>query len=836
MVERATGTAVDFARLGARCREALAIAQASAVRRGHSSVSSDHIFHALLEQDDGPLRDLQKPGDRSLERLKGLFESRLERIPSAVSSETRLLPALEALLARATQEADASQSRYVTVGHLLIAYIESELPGGELLKNGGITRDRIVAFGYAFQDLPGFQRIESQCPTLRRFGRDLTVQAAQGKVDPVFHRDAEVRRVIQILLRRTKNNPLLVGEPGVGKTAIAEAAAQRIVQGDVAEGLRGRRIVAIDMGVLVAGTQYRGMFEERWKRLIQEVEDSKGAIILFLDEAHTMLGAGQCEGQALDAADMVKPALARGALRIIAATTTAEYRRHFEKDAALERRFQPVFLDEPSVEATVGILRGLKSRYASHHGVAILDDALVAAAKLSDKYLGDRRLPDKAIDLVDEAAAERRMELDGSPSELDTMERRIVDLEIARQGNDDPTISRELAELRTAAGWLRTRWQQEKDALAQSRRLGGAKMGLACGSPHLIHEAVDANDIARVLSRWSGVPVASLMADEIQRLQGLEEKLAKAVVGQDHAARIITGAIVRARTGVKAQDRPIGSFLFAGPTGVGKTEMAKALARHLFDGDKGLVRIQMSELSDPSSVGRLIGTSLGNGGLDGGELTEAVRRRPYSVVLFDEFEKAHPEVHHLLLRVLDEGRLTDARGRTVDFRNTLMILTSNLLAGEGSPAIGFGESRGMGDKIENECARELVNRFDAVVRFRPLTEEHMLPIVALQTVNLSMRLKERGIELRFTPEAERLLAKRGYDPKYGARPLRRLIETEIETEIGLLILRGQEGVELVVATSGDRFVVAADRRTCAGLDLQSATLLETAPRTRGAPA
>ena len=821
MVERVPGTVVDFARLGARCREVLSIAQASAVRRGHASVGVDHLLHALLEQDDGPVRDLQKPGERSVERLKGFLESRLERLPPATSRQTHLLPALEALFARATREADASKSRYVTVGHLLIAYLDSELPGGELLRNGGITRDRIVTFGYAIQDLPGFQRIESQCPTLRQFGRDLTVQAARGKIDPVFHRDAEVRRVIQILLRRTKNNPLLVGEPGVGKTAIAEATAQRIVQGDVAEGLRGRRIITIDMGVLVAGTKYRGMFEERWKRLIQEVVDSKGAIILFLDEAHTLLGAGQCEGQALGAADMVKPALARGALRIIAATTTAEYRRYFEKDAALERRFQPVFLDEPSVEATIGILRGLKSRYASHHGVEIMDDALVAAAKLSDKYLGDRRLPDKAIDLVDEAGAERRMELDGSPAELDSMERRIVDLEIARQGNEDPAIATELAELRTAAGWLRTRWQQEKEVLEQTRRLGGARMSTACESPRLIRGAVDANDIARVLSRWSGVPVASLMADEFQKLQGLEERLAKAVVGQDHAARIIAGAIIRARTGVKAEDRPIGSFLFAGPTGVGKTEMAKALARHLFSGEQGLVRIQMNELSDPSSVARLIGNSASNNPLDAGELTEAVRRRPYSVVLFDEFEKAHPEVHHLLLRVLDEGRLTDARGRTVDFRNTMMILTSNLGAGDNAPAIGFGENRGIHDKVEKECSRELVNRFDAVVTFRPLTEEHMVSIVKLQTSSLSRRLKERGIELRFTPEAEWLLAKRGYDPKYGARPLRRLIETEIETDIGLLILRGQHGVELVVATSGDRFVVGAGRHTCAGLDLES---------------
>ncbi len=819
MIERVSGVAMDFARLGGRCREVLSIAQASAVRRGHASVGVEHLLHALLDQDDGPVRDLQKPGERSVERLKGFLESRLERIPSTVSSETRLLPALEALLARAIGEADASKSRCVTLGHVLIAYLESELPGGELLQNGGITRDRIVTFGYAIQDLPGFQRIESQCPTLRKFGRDLTVQAAQGRLDPVFHRDAEVRRVIQILLRRTKNNPLLVGEPGVGKTAIAEAAAQRIVQGDVAEGLRGRRIVAIDMGVLVAGTKYRGMFEERWKQLIQEVEDSKGAIILFLDEAHTLLGAGQCEGQALDAADMVKPALARGALRIIAATTTAEYRRHFEKDAALERRFQPIFVDEPSVEATIGILRGLKSRYASHHGVGILDDALVAAAKLSDKYLGDRRLPDKAIDLVDEAAAERRMELDGSPSELDAMERRIVDLEVARQGHEDPAITRELAELRTAAGWLRTRWQQEKEALEQTRRLGVAKMSLACGSPRLIREDVDANDIARVLSRWSGVPVASLMGDEIQRLQHLEETLAKTVVGQDHAARVIARAIVRARTGVKAQDRPIGSFLFAGPTGVGKTEMAKALAHHLFGGERGLVRIQMSELSDPSSVTRLIGNSGAHNALDAGELTGAVRRRPYSVVLFDEFEKAHPEVHHLLLRVLDEGRLTDGRGRTVDFRNTLMILTSNLGAGDNAAAIGFGEGRGIQDKLEKECSRELVNRFDAVVTFRPLTEEHMISIAKLQASSLSNRLKERGIVLRFAPEAERLLAKRGYDPKYGARPLRRLIETEIETEIGMLILRGQDRVPLVVATSGERFLVGADRHTCAGVTI-----------------
>jgi len=811
---------MDFARLGARCREVLSIAQASAVRRGHANISVDHLLHALLDQDDGPVRDLQKPGERSVERVKGLLESRLERLPPETSAQTHLLPALESLFARATREADASKSRFVTLGHLLIAYLESELPGAELLKNSGITRDRIVTFGYATQDLPGFQRIERQCPTLRRFGRDLTVQAAQGKIDPVLNRDVEVRRVIQILLRRTKNNPLLVGEPGVGKTAVAEATAQRIVQGDVAEGLRGRRIISIDMGVLVAGTKYRGMFEERWKQVLQEVEDSKGVIILFIDEAHTMVGAGQCEGQALDAADMVKPALARGALRIIAATTTAEYRRYFEKDAALERRFQPVFLDEPTVEGTIGILRGLKPRYASHHGVAILDEALVAAAKLSDRYLGDRRLPDKAIDLVDEAAAERRMELDGSPAELDAMERRIVDLEIARQGSEDASIAREIAELRTAAGWLRTRWQQEKEAVVLSRRHGGANMSVAGGAPHLIREAVDANDIAKVLSRWSGVPVASLMGDEIQRLQGLEDKLAKAVVGQDHAARIIAGAIVRARTGVKAQDRSIGSFLFAGPTGVGKTEMAKAISRHLFDGDKGLVRIQMSELSDPSSVRRLIGASTGYDGLDRGELTEAVRRRPYSVVLFDEFEKAHSEVHHLLLRVLDEGRLTDAKGRTVDFRNTLMILTSNLAAGDNASAIGFGESRAIQNKLDKECSRELVNRFDAIVIFRPLKEEHMVSIVKLQTSSLSRRLRERGIELCFTPEAEGLLAKRGYDPRYGARPLRRLIETEIETEIGLLILRGQDTSKILVSASGERLLVGADRHTCAGPDLQ----------------
>lgn len=817
MVERAPGNAMDFTRLSARCREVLSIAQASAVRRGHGGVGADHLLHALLDQEAGPVRDLQRPGDRSVERLKGLLESRLERIPAGSSTETRLLPALQAIFLRATREADASQSRYVTLGHLLIAYLLSEFPGGELLQNGGITRDRIVAFGYLMQDLPGFQRVENQCPTLRRFGRDLTVLAAQGKSDPVFHRDTEVRRVIQILLRRTKNNPLLVGEPGVGKTAVAEAAAQRIVQGDVAEGLRGRRIIAIDMGVLVAGTKYRGMFEERWKRLIQEVEDSKGAIILFIDEAHTLVGAGQCEGQALDAADMVKPALARGNVRIIAATTTAEYRRYFEKDAALERRFQPVFLDEPSVEGTIGILRGLKSRYASHHGVEILDEALVAAARLSDRYLGDRRLPDKAIDLVDEAAAERRMELDGSPSELDAMERRIVDLEIAKQGSGDAAIARELAELRTAAGWLRTRWQQEKESLARARR-HGAGTSLTCQGPRLVREAVDENDIARVLSRWSGVPVASLMADEIQKLQGLDEKLAESVIGQEHAARVVARAIVRARTAVKAQDRPIGSFLFAGPTGVGKTEMAKALARHLFDCDKGLIRIQMSELSDPGAVARLIGVSAGGSGLDSAGLTEAVRRRPYSVVLFDEFEKAHPDVHHLLLRVLDEGRLTDAQGRTVDFRNTLMILTSNLGAGDGAPAIGFGESRGIQNRLEKDCSRELINRFDAVITFRPLTEEHMLRIVDLQTTNLSRRLKERGIELRWTPSAKRLLAKRGYDPKYGARPLRRLIETEIETEIGLLILRGQDRGELLVETCGEGFVVRASRETRAGLD------------------
>jgi ATP-dependent Clp protease ATP-binding subunit ClpB len=679
------------------------------------------------------------------------------------------------------------------MGHLMLAFLETDPSRGDLLKGAGITRDRIVASGYALQDLPGFQRFEMQCPVLRKYGQDLTVLAARGKVDPVFHRDAEVRRVIQILLRRTKNNPLLVGEPGIGKTAVAEAVAQRIVQGDVGEGLRGRRIISIDMGVLLAGTVYRGMFEERFKRLIQEVEGSQGAIILFLDEAHTLLGAGQCEGQPLDAADMVKPALARGKVRIIAATTTSEYRRHFERDAALERRFQPVFLDEPSLEATLDILRGLKSRYCAHHGVEILDEALVAAAKLSDRYLGDRRLPDKAIDLVDEAASERRMELEGLPADLDAMERRIVDLEIAGRGSGDPAVARQLAELRTAAGWLRNRWVQEKRAAP------------APGAPRLVRNAVDANDVAKVLSRWSGVPLARLLSDEIQRLQGLEERLVSSVVGQEQAARLVARAIVRARTGVKAPDRPIGSFLFTGPTGVGKTEMAKALARYLFDGEHGLLRIQMSELSDFSSVSRLIGGGSGYNG--SGELTEAVRRRPYSIVLFDEFEKAHPEVHNLLLRILDEGRLTDAQGRTVDFRNALMVLTSNLTAADGASSIGFGESRGVAASLEKALSRELLNRIDAIVAFRPLTEQHMLSIVDLQTASLSHRLRARGIEVRFSPEAKRLLAERGYDSRYGARPLRRLIETEIETELGLRILRGEDTSEVVVTTRGDGFAV-----------------------------
>ncbi len=812
MIERPQGTVVDFNRLGARAREALAVAQASAVRRGHAGVTLDHLLHALLGQDDGPLRDLPSPGNRSLLRLKGIVESRLERIPSSVSSQTRLVPALEAFLERAAREADTSKARYVTVGHFLLAFLETDPISAELLKTGGITRDRIVTFGYAAQDLCALQHVESQCPTLRKYGRDLTVLAAQGKIDPVFHRDAEVRRIIQILLRRTKNNPLLVGEPGVGKTAVAEAVAHRIVQGDVSVGLRGRRLVAIDMGVLVAGTQYRGMFEQRWKDLIREVEESKGAIILFLDEAHTLVGAGQCEGQALDAADMVKPVLARGLVRIVAATTTNEYRRYFERDSALERRFQPVFLDEPSVEATVGILRGLKPRYAAHHGVRIADEALVAAAQLSARYIGDRRLPDKAIDLIDESAAELRMELDGLPAELDGMERRIVELETARRGGSDPETVRELGELRTEAGWLRIRWQQEKEAVQRAQGLGGEIVS-ASG---LVRDAVDADAVARVLSRWSGVPVAALVADEIQKLQGLEDKLAASVIGQEHAARAIARALVRARTGVKAQDRPIGSFLFAGPTGVGKTEMAKALARHLFDGEDKLVRIQMSELSDSTAVSRLIGSPGAYSRFEGGELTEAIRRRPFAVVLFDELEKAHPDVHHLLLRVLDEGRLTDGRGRTIDFRNTMMILTSNVGAGDGVSSIGFGEGRGTGSAIEKEWPRELVNRFDAIIVFRPLNEKHMLSVVEIQTTILARRMKERGIEIRFTPEAKSLLAKRGCDPRYGARPLRRLIESEIETEIGLMLLKGGSPRNLLAAANGEEFLVEEDQHTCAG--------------------
>jgi ATP-dependent Clp protease ATP-binding subunit ClpC len=708
-----------------------------------------------------------------------------------------------ALLQRAASIADDEKSRFLSSSHLFVALVESEGRIGELLRARGLTRNRIEVEDFAEKHRAS--PLDRGRPNLKRFGRDLTQDASRGCLDPVIGRDTEVSRVIRILLRRSKNNPILVGEPGVGKTAIAEALAERIVRGDVPDALQRKTIVSVDLGAMVAGTMYRGMFEERLKGVIREAAASEGNVILFIDEVHTLLRSGAVEGGTLDGANMLKPALARGEIRVIAATTTEEHRRYFSQDAALERRFQPVVLEEPSVPETIRVLRGLKARYEKHHAVRIQDEALVAAAKLSKRYVPDRRLPDKAIDVLDEAASGRHMERNGPPEELDRMERRIVELEVERRGRRVQGLERELAELRTAAGWLRSRWQQ-----GESRN------------------SVTEDDVARVVSRWSGVPVERLLTEETGKLLELEENLSRSVVGQPEAARVVARAVVRARAGIKAEDRPIGSFLFAGPTGVGKTEMAKALARHLFDDERGLIRIQLSEFSESQSVSRLIGAPPGYHGHEkGGRLTEAVRKRPYSVVLFDELEKAHPDVHHLLLQVLDEGILTDAAGATADFRNTILIFTSNLGWNEGASVVGFGKDRVVENAVEKHCSKELVNRFDAIVTFRSLTREHIFSIVEIQTARLTKRLADEGWSVVWTDAAKTWLAKHGYDPKFGGRPLRRLIEGEVETAIGERVLRGLAG-DMRVDVRDGRILVEGLRASNASVGPKDSHPLETA--------
>jgi ATP-dependent Clp protease ATP-binding subunit ClpB len=832
-----------------KAQEAILAAQQLAASLSHPLVEPEHLLVALLEQRDGIVPEVFRKMGADPAEIGRAARELVEKIPQAYGgAQPGLSPRLKAVTDIAEAEAARLKDDFVSTEHLLVG-IASETgrsPAARLLTERGLTRDKIFA---ALTSIRGSQRVTSQNPegtyqALERYGRDLTELARKGKLDPVIGRDEEIRRVIQVLSRRTKNNPVLIGEPGVGKTAIVEGLAGRIIRGDVPEGLKNKRIVALDMGALVAGAKYRGEFEERLKAVLKEITDAQGQVILFIDELHTVVGAGAAEGS-MDASNMLKPMLARGELHTVGATTLNEYRKYIEKDAALERRFQIVIVSEPTVEDTISILRGLRERYEIHHGVKFKDSALVAAAVLSNRYISDRFLPDKAIDLVDEAASKLRMEIDSMPAELDEVERRIMQLEIEREAlrkeKDKASVERlgklekELADLKEERGRLAAHWQQEKDAIQKIRKLkeelegvrrdvegaqrGGdyakaselqygrvpqleqqirqeeERLSSAQAGHRMLKEEVDEEDIAEVVSKWTHIPVSRLMEGEIQKLIKMEERLHQRVIGQEEAIVAVSNAIRRARAGLQDPNRPLGSFLFLGPTGVGKTELARALAEFLFDDEQAMIRIDMSEYQEKHTVSRLIGAPPGYVGYEeAGQLTEAVRRRPYSVVLFDEVEKAHPEVLNVLLQILDDGRLTDGKGRTIDFKNTVIIMTSNL---------GQGEPNTM-DMVRAHFRPEFINRIDEIIVFHALTPEHMKRIVDIQVAGLMKRLEERKIHVVLTDAARDLIVREGYDPAYGARPLKRTIQRLVLDALALRVLQG-EFVE------GDTVVVDAGR-------------------------
>jgi ATP-dependent Clp protease ATP-binding subunit ClpB len=846
---------MDLNKLTEKSQDALRSAQSIAVQNSNNQLDVEHLLAALLRQENGLVPSLLKKANIPLDTFSMRVVQELDKLPkvsgtSGAPDQIYVTPRITKVVSDAEAEAKKMKDDFVSVEHLLLAILGDNGPAGKLCKEFGLNRARLES---VLKDVRGSQRVTTQNPeatyeALEKYGRDLTQLAAQNKLDPVIGRDEEIRRVIQVLSRRTKNNPVLIGEPGVGKTAIAEGLANRIVRGDVPEGLKNKKLVSLDMGALIAGAKFRGEFEERLKAVLKEVTSSDGAIILFIDELHTVVGAGKAEG-AMDAGNLLKPLLARGELHCIGATTLDEYRKHIEKDAALERRFQPVLVDQPSVEDTISILRGLRDRYEVHHGVRIKDAAIVAAAVLSNRYITDRFLPDKAIDLVDEAAAKLRTEIDSVPTELDEVQRRVMQLEIEREALKKETdaasrdrlelLEKELAELKSEGDALKARWQNEKQAADTHRaikekieqtkaeieraernydlnkaaelkygtlvqlekELAAEETRLQSGNNkgRLIKEEVEEEDIAEVVARWTGIPVARLLEGEMQKLLHLEEELHQRVIGQDEAVEAVSEAVLRARSGLKDPNRPIGSFIFLGPTGVGKTELARALAEYLFNDERAMIRIDMSEYQEKHTVSRLVGAPPGYVGFDeGGQLTEAIRRRPYAVVLFDEIEKAHHDVFNVLLQVLDDGRLTDGQGRTVDFKNTIVIMTSNI----GSPRILEYKGAWQGDDYERMKRAvmdelragfrpEFLNRVDEIIVFHALSEAHLKDIVKIQLEGLRARLADRKIALEFSDNALAWLVRTGYDPNFGARPLKRAIQREVENPLAKKLIGGE---------------------------------------------